>query len=220
MPVTQITMLPHYAQATRQETECLNHPLDLYKKRISNNSSRVCTCPRPTSKNLFSHQTWNTPSASSTPNWKILHHLTLAFVLSAVFLCVLSLTTIYPCSSLTCATSSESCRTVPAGQSRLQPPQRTPDQGAKLTFLVQRILRRFRLGHVDDSVHVERHLLGASGPVLVAEAVRVPAVLVCGEGVIAGGDAPFVDLVGVCGGLYLRHLRGQMSFQPGMCPGV
>lgn len=46
-----------------------------------------------TSKNLFSHHTWKTPSAINTPSWKIDHHLTLAFVLSAVFLCVRSRTT-------------------------------------------------------------------------------------------------------------------------------
>src|SRR5271168_495821 len=65
-----------------------------------------------TSKNLFNHHTWKIPSPIRTPSWKIDHHLTLAFVLSAVFLCVRSLTTMYDCSSLTCERSSESCRTV------------------------------------------------------------------------------------------------------------
>src|SRR5271168_4954016 len=65
-----------------------------------------------TSKNLFNHHTWKIPSPINTPSWKIDHHLTLAFVLSAVFLCVRSLTTMYDCSSLTCESSSESCRTV------------------------------------------------------------------------------------------------------------
>ena len=65
-----------------------------------------------TSKNLFNHQTWKIPSPINTPNWKIDHHLTLEFVLSAVFLCVLSRTTMYDCSSLTCERSSESFRTV------------------------------------------------------------------------------------------------------------
>lgn len=64
-----------------------------------------------TSKNLFNHHTWKMPSPIRTPSWKIDHHLTLAFVLSAVFLCVRSLTTMYDCSSLTCERSSESCRT-------------------------------------------------------------------------------------------------------------
>jgi hypothetical protein len=66
----------------------------------------------PTSKNRFSHQTWKTPSAANTPIWKMLHHFTRALVLSAVFRCVRSRRTIYDCSSLTCASSSESCRTV------------------------------------------------------------------------------------------------------------
>ena len=41
----------------------------------------------------------------------MLHHFTREFVLSAVFLCVLSRMTMYDCSSLTCATSSERVRT-------------------------------------------------------------------------------------------------------------
>jgi hypothetical protein len=65
-----------------------------------------------TSKNLFNHHTWKIPSPISTPNWKIDHHLTLAFVLSAVFLCVRSLTTMYDCSSLTCERRSESFLTI------------------------------------------------------------------------------------------------------------
>ena len=65
-----------------------------------------------TSKNLFNHQTWKMPSPTNTNIWKMLHHFTLEFVLSAVFLCVLSRMTIYDCSSLTCATSSERVRTV------------------------------------------------------------------------------------------------------------
>lgn len=44
----------------------------------------------PTSKNLFNHQTWKMPSPTKTPIWNMLHHLTLAFVLSAVFRWVLS----------------------------------------------------------------------------------------------------------------------------------
>jgi hypothetical protein len=65
----------------------------------------------PTSKNRFSHHTWKMPSPIKTPIWKMLHHLTRPFVLSAVFRCILSRTTIYDCSSLTWARSSESWRT-------------------------------------------------------------------------------------------------------------
>lgn len=57
--------------------------------------------PRLTSKNLFNHHTWNTPSPISTASWKMLHHFTRALVLSAVFRCTRSLTTMYDCSSLT-----------------------------------------------------------------------------------------------------------------------
>lgn len=49
--------------------------------------------PALTSKNLFSHHTWKPPFALSTRIWKMLHHLTRALVLSAVFLWVLSRTT-------------------------------------------------------------------------------------------------------------------------------
>lgn len=44
-------------------------------------------------------------------------------------------------------------------------------------------------------MHVERDLLCVCGPMLVAEAVRVSAVHVCRERVVAGGYAALVDLV-------------------------
>lgn len=127
----------------------------------------------------------------------MLHHLTRAFVLSAVFRCVLSLTTMYCCSSLTCATSSDSCRTVlcQITCARRSKPSRT--------LLLQWVLRCLRLRHVYDSVHIERHLLRVCGPVLVAEAVHVSAVLVGGEGMVAGGNAAFEDLVRALRILYL-----------------
>jgi hypothetical protein len=49
------------------------------------------------------------------------------------------------------------------------------------TFRLERILREFRFGDVDDSVDVEGDLLGVRGPALVAEAVDVFAVGVRGE---------------------------------------
>lgn len=48
---------------------------------------------RFTSKNLRSHQTWKMKSLMTTMMTKMFHHLTRAFVLSAVFLCVRSRTT-------------------------------------------------------------------------------------------------------------------------------
>ena len=47
----------------------------------------------PTSKNRFNHQTWKIPSPTKTIIWKMLHHLTLPFVLSAVLRWVRSRTT-------------------------------------------------------------------------------------------------------------------------------
>lgn len=46
-----------------------------------------------TSKKRFSHQTWKIPSPMTTASWKILHHFTRPFVLSAVFRCTRSRTT-------------------------------------------------------------------------------------------------------------------------------
>lgn len=43
-------------------------------------------------------------------------------------------------------------------------------------------------GDVDNSVDVEGDLLGVRGPTLVAEAVVVFAVRLCGEGVVVGGN--------------------------------
>lgn len=64
-----------------------------------------------TSKNLFNHHTWKTPSPISTPSWKIDHHFTRALVLSAVLRCVRSRITMYACSSLTCDRTSFIFRT-------------------------------------------------------------------------------------------------------------
>ena len=62
---------------------------------------------------------------------------------------------------------------------------------------------RFTLGHVNDAVHVEGHLLGRRRPVLVAEAVRVSSVGLRLEGMIAVGDgASMLDVVAY-GVLYL-----------------
>jgi len=73
----------------------LYNPFDLCKSI----SYRLRTPKRaalflPTSKNRFNHQTWKIHSPIKTPIWKILHHLTLPFVLSAVLRWVLSRTTI------------------------------------------------------------------------------------------------------------------------------
>jgi len=50
---------------------------------------------------------------------------------------------------------------------------------------LERVLRCIGLGYVDDTVHVEGHLLGGSAPVLVAEAVEVLAVVFGLEGKVA-----------------------------------
>lgn len=72
------------------------------------------------------------------------------------------------------------------------------------TLLLERVLRRLVLGHVDDAVHVEADLLCVCAPVLVVEAVGVLSVFGGGEGVVARGDAALVDLVGARGGFDLR----------------
>jgi hypothetical protein len=74
----------------------------------------------------------------------------------------------------------------------------------QLTLLLQGVLRRLGLGHVDDAVDVERNLLGVCAPVLVVEAVDVLAVLGGVERVVAGGNAAFVDLEAAGGSLDLR----------------
>jgi hypothetical protein len=63
-----------------------------------------------------------------------------------------------------------------------------------LTFSLQRVRRHLRLRHVDDTVDIERHLLRVRGPALVAEAVVVFAVGVCGEGVVFVGDSLLIVL--------------------------
>lgn len=73
-------------------------------------------------------------------------------------------------------------------------------------FLLQRVLRGLGLGYVDDAVHVEGDFLGVGAPVLVVEAVGVFAVFGGGEGVVAAGDAAFVDLVAAGGGLDLKRV--------------
>ena len=66
---------------------------------------------KQTSKNRLSHQTWKIPSPIRTASWKMLHHFTRAFVLSAVFRWTRSRRTMKDCSSLTWAKASERRRT-------------------------------------------------------------------------------------------------------------
>lgn len=63
-----------------------------------------------------------------------------------------------------------------------------------LTFALQGILRHLRLGHVDDTVDVERDLLGVGGPALIAETVVEFPVGVRGERVVFVGDGLLVVL--------------------------
>lgn len=76
--------------------------------------------------------------------------------------------------------------------------------GKGADFLLEGILWGLALGDVDDAVDVEADLFCVGGPVLVAEAVGVAAVHGCGEGVVAGADGAFVDLVGIGRVLDLR----------------
>lgn len=63
------------------------------------------------------------------------------------------------------------------------------------TFNLQRIRRSLRLGHVDDPVHVERHLLARSRPMFVAETVDVFPVHAGRERMVARRDRPLVGLI-------------------------
>jgi hypothetical protein len=74
---------------------------------------------------------------------------------------------------------------------------------SKLTLFLKRILRSLALGHVDYTMHVEADLLRVRGPVFVAEAVLVFAVMSCHERVVAGADRALVDLECVGGVLDL-----------------
>lgn len=70
---------------------------------------------------------------------------------------------------------------------------------ATRTFGLNGIRRQFGLADIDDTVDVEDNLLGVGDPVLIAEAVRVFAVAVGCEGMIAGRDASLVDFVATAG---------------------
>ena len=82
------------------------------------------------------------------------------------------------------------------------------------TFLLQRILRRLTLRHVDYAMHIEHDLLAVGRPVLVTKAVRVSAVDGCVEGVVAGGDGGLVDLEAAGGKLYLHCPLRQHIYIP------
>jgi hypothetical protein len=81
-----------------------------------------------------------------------------------------------------------------------------------LTFFLEGILRRLTLGHVYYTVHIEADLLCIRGPVLVAEAVRVPAIHACCERVVAGADRALVNLVVAAWVLDLRYDSPSASF--------
>ena len=78
-----------------------------------------------------------------------------------------------------------------------------------LTFDLERILRHLVFGHVDNSVDIEGDLLGVRGPALVAEAVVVLAVRLCGEGVVVGGNG-LLEVLAVSQGI-LDLLRPGVS---------
>jgi hypothetical protein len=82
----------HHAVCAEIETHyyLLYNPFDLQSISYRLKTPKRWELFLPTSKNLFSHHTWKIPSPIKTPIWNMLHHLTLAFVLSAVFRWVLS----------------------------------------------------------------------------------------------------------------------------------
>lgn len=72
------------------------------------------------------------------------------------------------------------------------------------TFGFNRVRWHFGFADIDDTVDVERNLLGVCSPVLITEAVCVFAVGVGSEGVVAGTDTPLVDLVATARVQYLQ----------------
>lgn len=82
----------HHAICAEFETHyyLLYNPFDLQSISYRLKTPKRWELFLPTSKNLFNHHTWKIPSPIKTPIWNMLHHLTLAFVLSAVFRWVLS----------------------------------------------------------------------------------------------------------------------------------
>lgn len=85
----------HHAVCAEFETHyyLLYNPFDLQSISYRLKTPKRWELFFPTSKNLFNHHTWKIPSPIKTPIWNMLHHLTLAFVLSAVFRWVLSRST-------------------------------------------------------------------------------------------------------------------------------
>lgn len=77
---------------------------------------------------------------------------------------------------------------------------KTGKNGFEHTLRLERVLRRVRLGHVNYTVHVERHLLAGGTPALVAEAVDVFAVRLGFERVVAIGHSLLVHLILARGG--------------------
>lgn len=69
-----------------------------------------------------------------------------------------------------------------------------------LTLYFQRITLKLRLRHVDNPMHVERHLLRVRRPAFVAEAVRVPAVTGRGERIVIRRHGLF-RVLAVVGGI-------------------
>jgi hypothetical protein len=82
-----------------------------------------------------------------------------------------------------------------------------------LDLFLQRVLWGLGLRHVDDSVDIEGNFFGVCAPVLVVEAVGVFAVFEGGEGVVAGGHAAFVNLVGAGGGFDLYIKQSTLNLQ-------
>lgn len=178
---------------------CLNHALDL-RAWISKEATLQGSLVEQTSKNLFNHHTWNTPSPSRTPSWKMLHHFTLAFVLSAVFLCVRSLITIYCCSSLTCETSWKRAFTEFHSHINSIP---IAKQKTRHTLSFQWICSYLRLGHIHDPMHVKWDFLWARRRVLVAKTIGIFTINLSVKGVVARRDASFKDIDDVGGVLDL-----------------
>jgi hypothetical protein len=83
-------------ECTQNRRTALYDTLDLFPSVSAHTpSNRPQTRILQTSKNRFRYHTWNSPFPPTTPSWKMLHHFTREFVLSAVFRWTISRTTMY-----------------------------------------------------------------------------------------------------------------------------
>jgi len=66
----------------------------------------------------------------------------------------------------------------------------------KADLFLERVLRRLRLGHIDNTMDVERDLLRVrASPMFIVETIDVFSILACDERVVTVGYTSLVDLI-------------------------